>query len=150
MAARIGRLPPDTLRAVDRRIEEATGAQLRRCAGNRRRIDRRLRELDEEVDLESLLDRNASVVDSLGVLVGVLVNRRLPSVPVCWTASLVQLAARGWSPLEPLLRRMGIRTSREIEIERVALGILRDDVERRPGSLGSRRFSDNGVRVVRH
>ncbi|WP_428677504.1 hypothetical protein [Reyranella sp.] len=150
MAARIGRLPPDTLRAVDRRIEEATGAQLRRCAGNRRRIDRRLRELDEEVDLESLLDRNASVVDSLGVLVGVLVNRRLPSVPVSWTASLVQLAARGWSPLEPLLRRMGIRTSREIEIERVALGILRDDVERRPGSLGSRRFSDNGVRVVRH
>lgn len=148
--ARIGRIPSDTLRDVDRRIEEATGAQLRRCAGSRRRIERRLRELDEEVDLESLLDRNASVVASFGVMVGALVNRRLPSVPVSWTASLVQLAARGWSPLEPLLRRLGIRTAREIEIERVALGILRDDLDRLPASLGSRRFSDNAIRVVRH
>ena len=149
MAARIGRIPPDILRAADRRIEEATGAQLRRCAGNRRRIERRLRQLDEEIDLESLLDRKDSVVDSLGVMVGALVNRRLPSVPVSWTASLVQLAARGWSPLQPLLRRMGIRTSREIEIERVALGILRGDLERLPASLGSRRFSDNAIRVAR-
>jgi len=149
MSARIGRIPPD-IRAVDRRIEEATGAQLRRCAGNRRRIERRLRELDEEVDLESLLDRNAAVVASLGVTVGALVNRRLPSVPVSWTASLVQLAARGWSPLESLLRRMGIRTSREIEIERVALGILRDGLERPAGSLGSRRFTDKGIRDLRH
>lgn len=149
MTTRIGRIPLDALTAMDLRIERATGAQLRRCAGNRPRIERRLRALDDEVDLKSLLDRNASVVASLGVMVGAVVNRRLPSMPVSWTASLVQLAARG-VPLESLLRRMGIRTSREIEIERVALGILLDDLDRRPASLGSRRFSDNGLRVVRH
>lgn len=149
MATRIGRMPLDTLSAMDLRIEQATGAQLRRCAGNRPRIERRLRALDDEVDLESLLERNASVVASLGVMVGAVVNRRLPSMPVSWTASLVQLAARG-VPLESLLRRMGIRTSREIEIERVALGILLDDLDQRPASLGSRRFFDNELRVVRH
>lgn len=150
MATRIGRIPLDTLSAMDLRIEEATGAQLRRCAGNRRRIERRLRTLDAEVDLESLLERNASIVASLGVILGTLVNRRLPSVPVSWTASLVQLAARSYSPLESLLRRMGIRTSREIEIERVALGILLEDLDRLRASLGSRRYSEHGIRVIRH
>ena len=52
--ARIGRIPPDILRAADRRIEEATGAQLRRCVGNRRRIERRLRQLDEKLTKSEL------------------------------------------------------------------------------------------------
>ena len=40
---------------------------------------------------------------------------------------LFQHAVQGWCPPIPLLRRLGIRTSREIEIERVALKILRGD-----------------------
>ncbi|WP_422033534.1 hypothetical protein [Reyranella sp.] len=135
---------------MDRRVEEAIGAQLRYCAGNRRRIARRLRELDEEWDLESVLESNASIVTALGVIAGAVVNRRVPSVPVSWAASLVRLAANGLLPLEPLLRRLGLRTSREIEIERMALTIMRGDLERAPASLAGRRTSDSGIRVVRH
>ena len=135
---------------MDRSVEEAIGAQLRYCAGNRRRIARRLRELDEEWDLESVLESNASIVTALGVIAGAVVNRRVPSVPVSWAASLVRLAANGLLPLEPLLRRLGLRTSREIEIERMALTIMRGDLERAPASLAGRRTSDSGIRVVRH
>ncbi len=123
---------------------------MRSCAGNRRRIARRLRELAEERDLESVLESRASLVASLGFMAGALVNRRLPSIPVSWTASLVRLAATNWLPMETLLRRMGLRTSREIEIERVALRLMLGDLERLPPAPGSRRVGDSSIRVVRH
>jgi hypothetical protein len=40
---------------------------------------------------------------------------------------LFQHAVQGWCPPVPLLRRLGYRTSREIDIERVALKALRGD-----------------------
>lgn len=149
MATRIERKTFGTPRVLDRRIEAAIGAQLRSCAGNRRRIARRLRELAEERDLESVLESRASLVASLGFMAGALVNRRLPSIPVSWTASLVRLAATNWLPMETLLRRMGLRTSREIEIECVALRLMLGDLERLPPAPGSRRVGDSGIRVVR-
>lgn len=149
MAARIERDPFGTSRAMDRRVEVAIGAQLRSCAGNRRRIARRLRELEEERDLESVLESRAALVESLGFMAGAVVNRRLPSVPVSWTASLVQLAATSWFPTVALLRRMGLRTSREIEIERVAFRLMLGDLERLPNALGSHRLASSGIRVVR-
>lgn len=115
-------------------MEAAIGAQLRYCAGNRRRIEQRLRELDEEWDLESVLEANASLVASLGTVVGAVVNRRLPSVPISWSAALVRLAANRLSQAG-LLRRMGLRTSREIEIERLALRLLRGDLPSRSDFL---------------
>lgn len=120
-------------RPIDRRVEAAIGAQLRHCAGNRRRIERRLRELDEEWDLESVLEAQASLVASLGMVVGAVVNRRLPSVPMSWSAALVRLAANRL-PLATALRGMGLRTSREIEIERLALRLLRGDLVSHPVS----------------
>ena len=120
-------------RAIDRRVEAAIGAQLRHCAGSRRRIEQRLRELDEEWDLESVLEAQASLVASLGTVVGAVVNRRLPSVPMSWSAALVRLAANRL-PLPAALRRMGLRTSREIEIERLALRLLRGDLVSHPVS----------------
>jgi len=134
---------------MDHSVEEAIGAQLRYCAGNRRRITRRLRELDEEWDIESVLESNAAIVTALGVMAGAVVNRRVPSVPVSWAVSLVRLAANGLLPVAPLLRRLGLRTSREIEIERLALTIMRGDLERAPVSPTGRRASGNAIRVVR-
>ena len=150
MATWIARDPVPAGRGLDRRAEAAIGAQLRYCAGNRRRIARRLRELEEERDIESVLEGEASLIGSLGFVVGALVNRRLPSVPVSWTAYLVQLAATSWLPLVTLLRRVGLRTAREIEIERMALELMRSDLERLPLSSGSRRLANSGIRLVRH
>lgn len=145
----LNRVALNTTRAVDSRIEEATGARLRYCAGNRRRIARRLRELDREWDIERVLETNASVVAFFGLLLGNAVNRRWLFVPVAVTAFIFQQAVRGWSPPLPLLRRMGVRTSREIEIERFALKILRGDFDERPACLDRRRLSDDVLRIAR-
>lgn len=150
MTTQIERNPFGASRTMDRRAEAAIGAQLRYCAGNRRRIEGRLRELAQERDLESVLESNASLVASLGFVAGALVNRRLPSVPVSWTASLVRLAATNLLPMVSLFRRMGLRTSREIEIERMALRLMLGDLKRIPVTLGSRRPAESGIRIVRH
>ena len=133
------------LRLMDRRVEAEIGARLRYCAGNRRRIERRLRELDEEWDLENVLETQESLVASVGTVVGAVVNRRLPSVPMSWSAALVRLAANRL-PLAALLRRTGLRTSREIEIERMALRLLRGDLMSHPAPLRRSPLDDLLVR----
>lgn len=121
------RVQRNTSDAVNRWIEQQTGERIRRCAGNPRQIDRRLRELDGEWDIERVLETNASLLAFAGVALGAFVNRRFLWLPAAVTTFLFQHAVQGWCPPIPLLRRLGIRTSREIEIERVALRILRGD-----------------------
>lgn len=137
-----------TAALLDPRVEAEIGARLRYCVGNRRRITRRLRELEDEWDLESVLENNASIVAALGVMVGAVLNRQVPSVPVSWVVSLVRLAANGILPVETLLRRLGLRTAREIEIERTALKIMRGDLDGAPRSMSDRQPSEV-IRIVR-
>ena len=145
----INRVALNTTQAVNSRIEAATGARLRYCAGNPFRIERRLRELDREWDIERVLETNASVVAFLGLLLGSAVNRRWLFVPAAVIAFLFQHAVQGWCPPLPILRRMGVRTSREIEIERVALKILRGDFAETPAPLRSRRLAENIIEIAR-
>ena len=128
MSNTINRVALHTDAAINRRIEEATGLRIRRCAADPRGIDRRLRELDREWDIERVLETNAAIIASLGVLLGTR-ERRWLVVPGLVTAFLFQHAVQGWCPPIPILRRLGIRTSREIEIERIALKLLRGDFD---------------------
>lgn len=112
---------------INRRILRETRARVRACAIDPDLIDRRLFELDAEWDIERVLETNASIAAFAGVALGVTVNRRWLVLPVLVTAFLFQYAVQGWCPPLPLLRRAGFRTSREIEIERVALKVLRGD-----------------------
>ncbi len=52
-----------------------------------------------------------------------------------------------WLPMVALLRRTGLRTSREIE--RVAFRLMLGDLERLASAPRSRRVADSGIRVVR-
>lgn len=149
MPTTIDRVALNTVRAVNDQIERATGERLRRCVGNPLRIERRLRELDREWDVERVLETNASVVAFLGLALGTAVNRRWLLVPAAVTAFLFQHAVQGWCPPLPVLRRLGVRTSREIEIERVALKLLRGDFDGMPALPGSRRRSDDALRIAR-
>jgi hypothetical protein len=126
------RVRHNTEEAVNRRIEAETGARIRRCAGNPHEIDRRLRELDREWDIERVLETNASLLAFAGVTLGALVNRRFLWLPAAVTAFLFQHAVQGWCPPIPILRRLGIRTAREIERERYAVKALRGDFDALP------------------
>jgi hypothetical protein len=90
-------------------------------------IERRLRELDEEWDIERAIEANASTLALIGLGLGATVNKKFFILPGVITAFLLQHALQGWCPPIPVVRRLGFRTQSEIEQERYALKALRGD-----------------------
>jgi hypothetical protein len=103
--------------------------RVRHFAGNPSGISRRLRELNEEWDIERAIEANASLLAFTGVALGVASDRRWLLLPALVTAFLFQHATQGWCPPVPLLRRLGFRTAHEIEQERAALKAIRGDFD---------------------
>jgi hypothetical protein len=131
-------LPPTTRRverntsaAVNEQIEHETIDRLRRVAeAGPGAMAARLRELDEEWDMERRLETNASIAVLVGLTLGFGVHRRFFALPAIVASFLLQHATQGWCPPVPILRRFfKTRTAREIETERTALRILRGDFE---------------------
>jgi hypothetical protein len=124
------RVPEHTAEHVNQRIERQTLESVRKHAANPAAIAGRLRELDEEWDIERAIELNASALAFAGVALGFLHHRYWLALPAAVTAFLFQHAVQGWCPPVPVLRRYGFRTSYEIERERYALKAIRGDFER--------------------
>ena len=92
-------------------------------------IDRRLSELDEEWDIERYLETMAPSFTLVGLALGAISDRRWLIVPAVVQSFFLQHALQGWCPPVPVLRRLGIRTADEINVERYALKALRGDFE---------------------
>lgn len=73
-------------------------------------IRKRIRELDSEWDVERVLEANAATLALAGLA--------LPAVVMTF---LLQHSLHGWCPPLPLLRRLGIRTRKEIDREKYEL-----------------------------
>ncbi|HEY6530203.1 MAG TPA: hypothetical protein VIZ65_16060 [Cellvibrionaceae bacterium] len=84
-------------------------------------IPARLIELDEEWDIERVLETNASSLIVATSALGCIASRRFFAVPFVVGAFLLQHALQGWCPPLPILRRLGYRTTSEIQQERSAL-----------------------------
>jgi hypothetical protein len=114
---------PHVQQAIEQRIERSV------CyyAEHPGRIEHRLRELDEEWDVERVLETNASALSLFGLAMGVLGRRRWLILPIAVQGFFLQHALQGWCPPIPLLRRLGVRTREEIDRERYALKALRGD-----------------------
>jgi fatty acid desaturase len=121
------RVPNNTSNEVNRQIETDTEARVRRALANPARIDRRIRELEEEWDIERAIEMNASALAFLGTVLGFFLHPYWLALTALVTAFLFQHALQGWCPPVPILRRMGFRTSYEIEEERQALKAVRGD-----------------------
>jgi len=145
----VNRVPLHSAANVNQRILEQTEADVRRFGASRASIDDRLRELDEEWDIERLLEPNASALAFAGVALGVAVDKRWLALPALVTAFLFQHAVQGWCPPLPILRRLGYRTAREIEIERVALKRLRGDFGAANFVAGSRDHAKQAYEAAR-
>lgn len=84
-------------------------------------ITARMAELDKEWDMERTLILNASLLSLTGMLLGITKNRKWFILPAIVSYSLAQYAIQGWSPLVNACRRMGVRTRKEIDMEKYAL-----------------------------
>lgn len=132
---------PATARRVehstDERLNEAIRARtdaevVRLESASEEEIAERLRELDEEWDVERLLQVNASTLVMLGVLLGAKIDRRFLLLPAAVLTFFAQHALQGWCPPIPIFRRLGVRTHREIARERYAIKALRGDFDDLP------------------
>ncbi len=125
----VRRVPDHTQPEINERIREATVHRVMHYAQHPEGIDERLRELDREWDIERLLEANAALFGFAGVLMGSMGLRAGLRLSALVTGFLFQHALQGWCPPMPVFRRMGVRTSREIDIERIALKALRGDFD---------------------
>jgi len=93
-------------------------------------ISARITELDKEWDIERYLGVNMSTLAMSGLLVSAITNKKnwliLPAVVLGF---FMQHAIQGWCPPLPILRKLNIRTTKEIEQEKYALKLLRGDFQ---------------------
>ncbi|HVL34720.1 MAG TPA: YgaP-like transmembrane domain [Burkholderiales bacterium] len=116
---------PSTVR-IKARIREDTVHNVMRYRGApREAIERRLRHLEREWDVERALQAHAAATALAGLALGAFVHRRFLLLPAAMGAFLLQHAVQGWCPPLPLFRRLGFRTRSEIQAERRVLARLR-------------------------
>src|SRR5687768_4445167 len=126
--ATTARVPQSTAEDVNQRIYDDIRARVTRYAAEgSEAIERRLRELDHEWDIERVLEANAAVISLIGLGLGTFIHRRWYVLPTLVATFLLQHTVQGWCPPVPLVRRYGIRTATEIGYERYALKALRGD-----------------------
>lgn len=132
---------PRALARIDADIE----TRIDEYARAPRFIEQRLHELDHEWDIERWLEITASSLSIPGALLGMR-RRRWFLVPLAVMPFVAQHAASGWCPPIAVLRRLGVRTQREIDAERTALKAIRGDfalvehaegVDRGPAALSA-------------
>lgn len=124
------RVRANTSEEINRRIDREIDARVREYADrNPDDITRRIGELDREWDMERLLETNASTVAFTGLVLGVTHSKKWLIVPGIVLPFLFQHAVQGWCPPVPVLRRLGVRTRKEINREKYALKVLRGDFD---------------------
>jgi hypothetical protein len=127
MATIRNRVPHNTANDVNRSVQQSIEHSIRYHQKHKNQIPRRLQELDEEWDIERAIEANAAAASLFGLTCGLLGRSRWFLLPAAASGFLLQHAVQGWCPPIPILRRLGFRTSFEIEQERQALKLLRGD-----------------------
>jgi hypothetical protein len=121
------RVPRHTATDTNRTIQQSIEHSIRFYQKHKNQIPRRLQELDEEWDIERAIEANAAMVSLVGLTFGLLGKSRWFLLPAAVSGFLLQHAVQGWCPPIPVLRRLGFRTSFEIEQERQAMRLIRGD-----------------------
>jgi hypothetical protein len=136
------RVPKHTGKDANHEIQLLSEARLARLSRHPEGIERRLRELEREWDIERTLEVNGSVLAMVGLTMAVTRDSRWLVLPAAVVTFCLQHALQGWCPPLSIFRRLGIRTQREIDEERYALKALRGDF------AISRRRRAKGVEVA--
>ena len=98
----VERVPLNTSEEINQRIARETNRRVNFYAANPIGIERRLRELDEEWDIERVLEANAASVAFAGTVLAATVHKRWLMLPVLVTGFLFQHATQGWCPPVPI------------------------------------------------
>ncbi len=123
------RVAQHTKKEINAQIRRNMEMRIKAFAASPETINYRLQELEKEWDIERLLETNGSVLLLFGLALTAVGSRRWLILPAMVGGFCLQHAFQGWCPPLELFRRLGVRTAREIEEERVALKALRGDFD---------------------
>lgn len=112
-----------TKEEINKKIQEKTRENINYYkTKNRKQIVARINQLDKEWDIERALETNASIIIFISAVLGIITEN------IWWivfigviSAFLLEHALQGWCPPVPIFRRMGIRSSLEIDEEKYTL-----------------------------
>ena len=90
-------------------------------------ISERIAQLDREWSVDRVLMAGAGINILVGLTLGRSVHRAWYLFPAVVASFLLLHTFQGWCPPLPVFRRLGIRTAKEIAVEREALKALRGD-----------------------
>lgn len=133
---------------INQRIRQQTEMNLSYYSDHPDQIEQRISELDQEWDTERTLETLASSFVLGGLVLGARGGRMWKLLPFVVSGFLLQHAVQGWCPPLAVIRRLGVRTQREIDTERFGLKILRGDLDR-AGEEG-RKEASRIMEVVGH
>ncbi|MCC2591896.1 DUF2892 domain-containing protein [Tessaracoccus sp. OS52] len=113
---------------VNRRLDEERLQRVTDLAGAPSDvITRHILELDRTWDVERVLEANASTLILISLALSKLHSHKWLWLGAAVPAFLLQHAIQGWCPPIEVIRRLGVRTRKEIDVERTALKALRGD-----------------------
>ncbi|PTL80535.1 hypothetical protein [Vitiosangium sp. GDMCC 1.1324] len=121
-------------RKIDERVERCVRHMAERM--DRAAITRYLEKLESEWDLNRVVTVAMSSVSVLGLLLSEKAGRGWRRVSGVAAGMLLLHGLLGFSPMAELIRAMGVRTRREMDLEKFALKALRGDFERIPHEGG--------------
>ncbi|MBU8895021.1 hypothetical protein DRW03_02020 [Corallococcus sp. H22C18031201] len=123
---------------VNRRIDAHVEACVRSMAerGDRVAMSQYLTKLEREWDLNRAVSVGASALAVLGLMLGRQDGGRWRVLSGVAAGLLLQHGLLGFGPLAAVMRALGVRTRREIDLEKFALKALRGDFERIPSDGG--------------
>jgi hypothetical protein len=122
---------------VNRRIDERVERCVRYMAQQERsEIGHYLHQLEGEWDLNRTLTVSCSVASLGGLLLARGLGRGWLGLSALASGLLLHQGLAGHGPLAALVRGLGVRTRREIDLEKFALKALRGDFERIPTEGG--------------
>lgn len=103
---------------INARIQHGAELQVRKRRSRPEQINQRMAELEQEWDVERFITTEAPLMTTLGLVLGMTLDRKFLLLPLAVQAFVLIHSQTGWYPLLPILRRLGLRTQREIEAER--------------------------------
>ncbi len=130
MQTTAGRVKRLTVEAINEKLRIDAEARVAYYSNHPDQIDARLRELDEEWDIERAIETEAAATVLTSLLFGAAFSRKWYVVAAFAGSMLLLHNLHGSYPLLPLFRRLGLRTAREIAAERYALKVIRGDFQK--------------------
>ena len=130
MQATVGRVRRLTVESINEKLRTDAEERVAYYANHPDQIDRRLRELDEEWDIERVIETEGAATVLTGLVFGAVFSRKWYALAAFAGSMLLMHNLHGSYPLLPLFRRLGVRTAPEIAAERYALKVIRGDFEK--------------------